>query len=214
MNRIGRVWRRRLAGLLLGAALATPVAVAAPDPADAQAMVRNVTERMLDVLRSEPPASAESEKAWLAEQAREIVAPSLDFVTMTKLAVGRAWLDAGTEQKRALVTQFRELLLNTYSQSLNEYDNEQIEFLPLRAGGKPGRATVRAKVLQGGGPEIIVVFSARYNDGEWSVYDITVDGVSLVTNYRSTFSSVIREEGIDGLVETLREKNADNAGMT
>ncbi len=212
MKRLWRALRSPAAGVgLCLVLLAGPAPAASPDPERARSMVRDVTERMLEVLRSEPPASAESEAVWLARKMREIVAPSLDFVTMTKLAVGKHWLDATDEQKRALVGEFKELLLGTYSRSLQEYDNEEIEFLPLKGTGRADRARIRARVIQSDGPEIVVQYSARYRDGEWSVYDVTVDGVSLVTNYRSTFSSQIREDGIDGLLRALREKNADNA---
>lgn len=213
---MGRTWlgfHRLLGTLLLCTALAAPSASAAPDPERAQVMVRDVTERMLEVLRSEPPADAASEAAWLADRMRAIVAPTLDFVTMTKLAVGSHWLDAGDDQKRALVKQFRELLLGTYAKSLQEYDNQEIEFLPLRNGGRADRVKVRSKVIRSDGPEIAVHYSLRHHDGEWTVYDITVDGVSLVTNYRSTFTSEIQENGIDGLIETLRKKNAANAAL-
>lgn len=213
MIRTWQALRRPLATLLVCASLAGPAQSASPDPQRAQALVRDVTDRVLEVLRSEPPASAESEAAWLAREVREIVAPRLDFVTMTKLAVGSHWREASDDQKRTLVGEFRRLLLGTYLQSLQSYDNERIEFLPLREGDRANRVTVRSKVIRAEGQDITVHYRMRFHDGEWSVYDVTVDGVSLVTNYRSTFSSEIEENGIAGLIERLRDKNAKNEAV-
>lgn len=207
------VWRATTHGLitlLLGALLAAPLnAAAKPDPEKAQAMVRDVTDRMLDVLRDDLD-DADDEAKLVRRKMDEIVAPSLDFITMTKLAVGRHWRDASDDEKRALVTEFRELLLRTYAESLREYDNEQIELLPLRPGDRDDRVKVRSRVIQSDGPELAVNYSLRFHDGEWKVYDIVIDGISMVTNYRSTFSNEIRSNGIEGLVSILREKNRKN----
>ncbi len=206
-------WRattRGLSVLLLGMLLAAPLnAAAKPDPQQAQAMVRDVTGRMLNVLR-EDIDEVDDEGAFLRQKMDEIVAPTLDFITMTKLAVGRYWRDASNDQKRALVTEFRELLLRTYAQSLKEYNNEQLELLPLQTGDRDDRVKVRSRVIQSDGPEFSVNYSLRFHDGQWKVYDIVIDGISMVTNYRSTFSSEIRSNGVDGLVSTLRKKNRNN----
>lgn len=202
---------RAFAGLMLGVGLAMPqAAVAAPNPQKAQQMVRETTRQMLEVLRRDPEG-VENEIAWLRRRMEEILAPTLDFVTMTKLAVGPGWLKASEEQKRALVKEFHELLLRTYARSLHEYSNQKIKFLPLKPSGHPRRVTVRSRLIQAQGPEIAINYRLRYDEGEWSVYDITVEGVSLVTNYRSTFATLIREQGVDALIERLRRKNAQTA---
>lgn len=207
------VWQATVRGLtvlLLGVLLAAPLSAAAkPDPAKAQAMVGDVIDRMLGVLRNELD-NADDQAEFLHRKMDEIVAPRLDFITMTKLAVGRHWRDAGDDQKRALVTEFRELLLRTYAESLQEYDNEQMELLPLQPGDRDDRVKVRSRIIQSDGPELSVNYSLRFHNGEWKVYDIVIDGISMVTNYRSTFSNEIRRNGVDGLVSTLREKNRKN----
>lgn len=210
MTTVWRTTTRGLTVLLLGVLLAAPLnAAAKPDPEEAQAMVRDVTDRMLDVLRDDLD-DADDEAEFLRQQMEEIVAPTLDFITMTKLAVGRHWRDASDDQKRALVTEFRELLLRTYAESLKEYDNEQIEMLPLQPGDRDDRVKVRSRVIQSDGPELAVNYSLRFHDGKWTVYDIVIDGISMVTNYRSTFSNEIRSNGVEGLVSTLRTKNRNN----
>lgn len=182
-------------------------AAAAPDPAQAQALVEDVTGRMLAVLR-EDARDGEVDVERMRERVREEIVPHLDFVTMTKLAVGSPWRNASTEQKRTLVTEFRELLLRTYTHALDQYNNQELVFLPLRESPYEDRVTVRSKVIRSDGPEIPVHYSLRYDDGEWKVYDIVVDGISLVTTYRSNFAGEIQSNGIDGLIARLEEKNA------
>ena len=196
--------------LLLG--LQAPAATAAPDPQQAQQLVKDVTQRMIAVLREEAGDPGDDVEQ-LRQKMDEIVAPNLDFITMTKLAVGRHWRQATDEQKRALVTEFRELLLRTYARALNEYNDQELEVLPLRPSPHEDRVRVRSRVIQPNGPEIPVDYGLRYDDGEWQVYDIIVDGISLVTNYRSTFANEIRRSGIDGLIATLEQKNASNSTL-
>ncbi len=185
--------------------VASATVQASPDPQKAQQLVEETTAEMLAVLREAGP---EDDAATIEARLRELILPRLDFVTMTKLAVGRNWLDASDEQKRSLVREFRDLLVRTYSRSLTEYEDQEIAFLPLQQGDKPGRVTVRSNVIQNDGSKIPLHFSMRHNDGKWSVFDITIDGVSLVKTYRSSFSSQIQEAGIDGLITRLEDKNA------
>jgi len=207
MKHVTRRWMAVLLGVAL--LLAAIGGQAAPDPKEAQALLERKTEQMLEVLRDEA-RDGEIDLERMREQLSDIILPHLDFVTMTKLAVGRHWRDATDDQKRALVREFRSLLVRTYTQSLEEYDNQKLEFLPLRPSPHEDRVKVRSRVIQANGPEIPVVYSLRHHQGEWSIYDIQIDGVSLVTTYRSTFSSEIQAGGIAGLIERLQEKNANN----
>lgn len=198
--------------LALASALAGAVRAAeAPDPEQAQALVEDVTGRMLEVLR-EDARDGQVDVERMRAKVREEILPHLDFVTMTRLAVGSPWRNASTEQKRTLVTEFRELLLRTYTHALDQYDNEELVFLPLRPSPYEDRVTVRSKVIRTDGPEIPVQYSLHYTKkDEWKVYDIVVDGISLVTTYRSSFAGRIRNEGIEGLIASLEQKNADKA---
>jgi len=201
-----------LASALLACTLASAQA-AQPDPGQAQQLVKGVTDQMLDVLRQEG-TEGKADLNRIRDKVNDIVLPHMDFITMTKLAVGSPWRNASDDQKRTLVTQFRELLVRTYTRSLDEYDNQKLEFLPMRPSPYPDRVTVRSRVLQSNGPEIPVEYSLRFHDGEWKVYDIVVDGVSLVTTYRSSFASQVQQNGIDGLIDSLRKKNAANESGT
>lgn len=212
--RVSNPLRQALHGWMLGLALITSTVSAAPDPQDAQRLVEESTGEMLEVLRSEAE-DGEVDLERLRGRLRELVLPHLDFLTMTKLAIGRSWLQADREQKRALVEEFRDLLVRTYTRALEEYDDQDLEFLPLEPGSREDRVTVRSRVVPAdGGTRIPVEYSLRYHDDRWQVYDIEVDGVSLVTTYRSSFADIVSREGVAGLIEHLREKNADKAVQT
>lgn len=197
--------------LLVGAAAvmlvaAGPAAASEPDPKQAQKLVQDVTARVLEVLE-EHSGDGEMDIEQVKDELDDIVLPHLDFVTMTKLAVGHYWRQASDEQKRALVDEFRNLLVRTYTTSLDEYQNHKLEFLPLRPSPHDDRVTVRSRVQRPDGAPIGVNYGMRYKDGEWKVYDIVVENVSLVTTYQSQFGSTVQRDGIAGLIDELERKN-------
>lgn len=138
----------------------------------------------------------------------EYIVPHLDDVTLAKLALGKNWNKASNEQKIEFVDQFRTLLIRTYGKSLQEFKDQTINFSPLRESAGEERVVVKSEVLQSGGPTIPVDYRMRLKEGEWKVYDIIIDGVSLVTNYRGTFAQEMRKGGMEAVLEMLRDKNA------
>ncbi len=136
------------------------------------------------------------------------ILPNLDDVTMAKLAMGKNWRRATNEQKRAFVKEFRRLLIRTYSRSLVEFKDQEIIYFPLTVPAGANRVTVEAQVLQPGGPPVPLAYRMRIKDNAWKVYDIKINGISLVTSYRGTFSQEIRKNGIDGLILFLQDKNS------
>ena len=135
------------------------------------------------------------------------ILPHLDDVTMAKLALGKNWRKASKAQKRAFVDEFRNLLVRTYSKSLLEFRDQRINFFPVELNGDTKKISVRAEVIQPGGPPIPLAYRMRIKNNAWKVYDIKVDGISLVTSYRGTFTQEVRKSGIDGLLKYLRDKN-------
>lgn len=140
----------------------------------------------------------------------DYILPHLDEVSMAKLALGKNWKKADREQKVAFVDAFRSLLVRTYSASLKEFKNQKINFFPLELENGATKAMVKSEVLQPGGPSIPVSYRMRIKDNAWKVYDINIDGVSLVTSYRGTFAQEIRKGGMEGLLKMLEEKNNNN----
>lgn len=137
----------------------------------------------------------------------EYILPHLDDVTMAKLALGKSWNQATREQKITFVNEFRNLLVRTYSKSLLEFKDQTIRYFPPVKESDNDRTSVKAEVIQPGGPSIPLAYRMRLKDNDWKVYDIQVDGVSLVTSYRGTFTQEVRKSGIDGLLKYLRDKN-------
>jgi len=137
----------------------------------------------------------------------EYILPHLDDVTMAKLALGKNWKKASNEQKLAFVNEFRNMLVRTYSKSLIEFKDQDIRYFPMNLAADVHKTEVRAEVIQPGGPSIPMAYRMRIKNNAWKVYDIKIDGISLVTSYRGTFTQEIRKSGIQGLIEYLRDKN-------
>ncbi len=173
----------------------------------AQSLVEDAVNEAIQVLEAEGDALA-NDPELLAQRVDEIITPHVDFGTMTKLAVGKFWRRADAAQKPELVTQFKKLLMNTYSGALSEYRGQTISFLPFRPERREDRAVVRSEFNQSGGAGDVPVIYKLRDKGGWKIYDIEVNGISLVTSYRSAFSNEISKGGIAGLLKTLEERNA------
>jgi phospholipid transport system substrate-binding protein len=169
-------------------------------------LVRRVTDELLVIVKNDKDVQAGNRDKVVA-LAEEKVLPHFDFARMTRLAVGRNWQQANDAQKEALTKEFRTLLVRTYSTSIGQYRNQTIEVKPLKIGAGDKEATVRTAVIQQGGPPIPIDYSMEKADSGWKVYDVVIDGASLVTTYRGSFNDQIQKGGVDGLVKTLQERN-------
>ena len=169
-------------------------------------LVRKVTQDVLDAIRSDKQLAA-GDKQKALKLAEEKVLPLIDFEEATRLAVGRAWAQATPEQRKKLVEEFRKMLVRTYSNAISAYEGQTMKVLPVRM--KPGdtEATVHNQYIRAGGTPLPVDYQMHKTDQGWKIYDITVEGVSLVLTYRSEFDAVVKQSGIDGLIKRLEEKN-------
>ena len=138
----------------------------------------------------------------------EYILPHLDQVTIAKLALGKNWRTATREQKLEFIEEFRNLLIRTYGKSLSEFSDQEINYFPVKMKQGDKKVVVKSEVLQPGGPSIPVSYRMRIKDDAWLVYDLSIDGVSLVTSYRGTFDQEVRKGGIDGLLKYLKNKKA------
>jgi len=139
----------------------------------------------------------------------EILLPHIDFKRMSRWVLGKYWRRAKPAQREAFTNEFRELLVRTYSTALLEYSGQEINFLPVRASADDSSVTVRTEIRPGNGPIIPISYDLYRNDNqEWKVYDVSIDGISLVANYRSNFSAQIRRSGgIGKLINQMKAKN-------
>ncbi len=205
--------------LFVRATLAATLAAAAtivvvPQIAFAQeapdAIVRKNTNEILAAIKADKDLAAGNQKK-IEKLADEKVLPYFNFVRMTQLAVGRNWRDANDAQKKSLIDEFRTLLVRTYSTSLTQFRNQTIDVKPLKVAAAETEVVVKTQVNQPGGQPIPIDYSMEKSGDAWKVYDVLIDGVSLVTNYRSSFNTEIQKSGIDGLIKSLTERNAKNA---
>jgi phospholipid transport system substrate-binding protein len=173
-----------------------------------QAQVKQASDKMLDAL-AEHKTELETNPDKIYELVEDILMPHFDFEKMSKLALGKNWRSADDEQQARFVDEFRLLLIRTYSTAMLEYTDEEIRFLPFRDDLSRKRVSVPMEVVQPSGPSIPMSLSLYQNkSGDWKVYDVKIDGISLVTNYRSSFAKEIRKGGMDKLIEDLAERNA------
>ncbi len=199
--------------------LLTTLSLLLPNFARAQALtpdtppdvlVKNVTNEVLAIVRKDKDIqSGNHQKAIDLVETK--VLPHFDFTRMTQLSLGRDWRKATPEQQKTLADQFRTLLVRTYSSALNEYKSQVIEFKPFKM--KPGDTDVKVQtqISQSGSRPIPLDYYLEKLPQGWKVYDIEVDGISLVINYRESFASEVRRGGIEGLIKTLEAKNRSDA---
>lgn len=190
--------------LLAASFLACGVAQAAEVAPDV--MVKETAQDVLAIIKKDKDIQNGNQKK-INDLVEAKVLPHFDFKRMTQLAVGKDWRQATPVQQEALVNEFRTLLVRTYSSSLSAYKNQVIDYKPLRMQPGETDVTVKTVVNQPGGQPIPIDYSLQKTADGWKVYDVVVDNISLVTNYRGSFSSEIRKSGIDGLIKTLVDKN-------
>jgi phospholipid transport system substrate-binding protein len=193
-----KAFMRMFAVLSLLAAFAVQAAESAPD-----SLVKGTVDDVMSVLKQN------KDKRKLLELAEQKVLPNFDFAEMTRLAVGRAWRDANDGQKKALENAFRTLLVNTYTTALTQAakSDQTVEVKPLRVQPGQKETVVKTLVKEPGRSPIPIDYSMRRTETGWKVYDVMVENLSLVTNYRNTFTAEVARGGVDGLIKSLEDKN-------
>ena len=188
--------------LSLGALL-TPVAHANSGPDE---MARNATEEVANIVRQDRDIRAGNKKKIHALVEAKIL-PHFDFERMVRLAMGKNWRDASVAQQSVLTEEFRVMLVRTYAASISSIIDYKFEYKPLRMNPADTEVMVSLEASKSGSPAIPVDYRVEKQASGWKVYDILVDGVSLITVYRSSFNSEVKKGGVDGLIETLRRRN-------
>ncbi len=171
-------------------------------------LIRQTTNLLLSEIKSNS-ALYQQDSAKLYSLVGEVVLPHFDLNRMIDMALGRYKSKVSAEQRPRIVKEFQILLVRTYSKALLDYNDQEIIYLPPVVSSETGDVTVRTEIEQDGGFPIPLTYTLRQGDQGWKVYDISVDDISLVTNYRSSFARQIKKHGVDGLIETLRERNHD-----
>jgi phospholipid transport system substrate-binding protein len=169
-------------------------------------LVKSTADEVLAIVKKDKDIQNGDQKKIFA-LAEEKILPNFDFDRVCRMVLGKNWNSATKPQQEAFQREFRSLMLRTYATALSKYRNQTIEFKPLRAQPSDTEVTVKTQIVQPGGQPIGVDYSLEKRAEGWKVYDIVIEGVSLVTNYRGQFSNEIRQGGMDGLIQKLVEKN-------
>lgn len=169
-------------------------------------LVKRTAEDVLAVVKNDKDIQAGNQQKIFA-LAEEKILPNFNFDRVSRLVLGKNWTKATPEQKTAFQNEFRSLLLRTYATALSKYKNQVIEYKPLRLEDGATSATVKTAILQPGGQPVAVDYALEKQADAWKVYDIVIEGVSLVTNYRGQFAQEIRQSGLDSLIKKLADKN-------
>ena len=193
---------RHVQALCLLLAATTAHAGVAPDE-----LVKNTSEEVLTIVRSDPDIAA-GNTSKVVDIVEAKVLGHFDFDRMTRLAVGKNWRNASEPQREALTKGFRTLLVRTYAVALAQFRDRSVEYRPLDEAPSGTTVMVHTTVATPQGKPINMDYRMGAVGEDWKVYDVLVDGVSLVINYRSMFDSTVSEKGVDGLIALLEEKNA------
>ena len=186
--------------------LLMPVIAQAEEPAPLT-LVRQTTEQMLAALDKERD-EIDSKPEKLYELVDKIVLPHFDFERMSKLVLGKYWRKASTVQRSRFTDEFRNLLVRTYATSMKEYSDQKITYLPFDMKPTDTDVTVKTEVDQNSGFPVPIDYVMYLKNGEWKVYEVVIDGVNLVINYRTSFASEIAKPGgLDGLIDTMSKRN-------
>ena len=172
-------------------------------------LVRKTADDVISTIKQDKDIQA-GDTSKIYKLAEEKILPNFDFERISRLVLGKAWRKATDKQKTEFKYEFKNLLLRTYAVALSKYKDQKIEYKPLRMKPTDEIVTVKTEIIQSGGQPIDVDYALAKQDDGWLVIDIIIEGVSLVTNYRSQFASEIKKNGMDSLIIELAKKNKMN----
>jgi phospholipid transport system substrate-binding protein len=189
--------------LFIAGVVCAPRVLAGADPQEA---VRQASEQVLIELEREGAAlTADPQRLYALVDT--VMLQLMDFNRMSRWVLGKHWKTATPEQQSRFSGEFRRLLVRTYATALAGYSGQRIQFLPQRDSGAADEAVVRAEIQQPGGLAIPVQFSLYRSGDAWKAYDVLIDGISLVANYRTSFGAEVRNGGLDALIRSMAARN-------
>lgn len=169
--------------------------------------VQAVGNNALEALRAEP-AAQQGDLNRINELVNEYVLPYVNLEKTTRLAAGRYWRQASAEQQKNLVEAFKGTLIRTYSGALSNVDEvSALQMQPFRGDANADDVVVRSSLSQRNGPAVGVDYRLEKTPQGWKIYDLNVEGIWLIQNYRNQFAQQINQNGIDGLIDALNKQN-------
>jgi phospholipid transport system substrate-binding protein len=195
--------------ILLALLALSSIAMSAPSMAQEapDKMIRRITEEVMTAVQENRKVQSGDRRA-IQSIIEEKILPNLDFERTTALAAGRYWREATPDQKQRLETEFRKLLIYTYSGAMSQLNDQKIEYEPFRADPADTDVEVFAHTVNTRGEPVRFGYRLIKRPDGWKVYDVNVLGAWMVQAYKDSFGAQIRQSGIDGLIKTLADKNA------
>lgn len=191
-----------LVGLFLAGGTAWANAVQQPDR-----LIQETTETVLAAIKADKQAFKDDEGKLFAFVGKHVL-PHFDFERMSRWVLGKNWRKFNDAQQAQFVSEFRYLLVKTYALALLEYNDQKVVVHPTAADPEGQSTVVKTEIIQSGAPPVAIDYRLyQAKDQHWKVYDITIEGISLVANYRTSFANLVRSNGPDGLLQYLAEKN-------
>jgi len=188
------------------AACFAAVPVRAAEMVAPDALAKSVTDEVLAIVRADKDIQSGNKKKVLDLVETKVV-PHFNFAHMAQLAMGKNWRQASAEQQKALTGEFRTLLVRTYTAAFTQYKNQTVEYRPLQFAPEDTDVVVKSLIKQPSGQPVAIDYGMEKTDKGWKVYNVKIEGISLVENYRNTFNSEVQRNGVDGLIRSLAEKN-------
>ena len=173
-------------------------------------VVRSTTDKVVERIQSEKEA-LRADPGKMYALVSEMIFPYFDFDIMSQWVLGGSWKDADEARRAAFVEQFRKLLVRTYATAILGFSDQSISYPDTEQKSTGKTATVKQEIAQSGGSPMPIIYRLHNKSGDWKVFDVSVDGVSLVKTYRASFGPVIKSDGLDGLIQSMSSKNHEYA---
>lgn len=196
-----------VAFLSVTCALATPAVAQAPADEDARNVIESAGSRMIELI-GEQRLALENDPGQLYQLVEDVLLPHFDFETIARLVLGKYWRTASSVQRTRFTEEFKILLVRSYATAWLEYEGEEIRFLPSRPSRRADRAVVRVELVEPYGTPVAFTYSLHNSSGPWLVYDVAVDGVSLLANYRASIATNVKTKGLDSTIAEIEQRNA------
>ncbi|VAX06253.1 hypothetical protein MNBD_GAMMA26-989 [hydrothermal vent metagenome] len=171
-----------------------------------EAVIKEVSDELKIILRDNRER-IKTDRAYVFRLADEVVAPHVDFYRLSSLALGKHWRRATPAQQQEFMRQFQRMLVRTYATAFREFGDWSMRFLPRHDAQDADNVIVRSEIQRPGATPVTVSYRMHRNNGVWMAYDVVIEGISLITNYRSTFSKEVRRNGMDGLIKRISRLN-------
>lgn len=171
-------------------------------------IVRETTDQVLARVKNDRE-SLRQDPAKMYSLVSELIFPHFDFPIMAQWVLGSNWMDADDASRAAFIDQFRKLLVRTYATALLEFSDQKITYPEQQPTATGRTVVVRQEIEQTSSEPILLGYRLHSIGGDWKIFDVAVDGVSLVKTYRASFSSIIKNGGLAALIDRLRLKNKE-----